>query len=448
MSRLTGRTASLKEREKSEHIISEREVFLHMKPKNKPQSSEPKESVADTAAKIFGKKMPEPTPGQIATQNRDISAEIISVLRSIDFDHGRLKELVDEEEYRTMIKVRDTAMRMLQESPGIFDEVARIGLDMWYAARAWREAVENGMPSKARYAKLAVASGASTFWSSIPEDKEDERAVILKNREEYFKKHRMAIQLGENVDSLEKELASLESNITKKSEKRAPLMARVRELKETEEGRKKLSRLYRSRTDPQGLDSEDRKFAEEMLDDVSLIREIKGLVKQCRAKVTELSANRTQLSQVDQALSRNPDLIKRDLTPDVAAVWDAEADEMRRAMDRSAVAFEEHKKIIDTMEAALQSESAKNIRHDLWDHLDHVLNPNEISPADAAEDDANLDRVNRNIGKDNEAKARQEEKARRVAMEAAKQAQANEETAQAENENVVAESADNFNINY
>lgn len=33
-------------------------------------------------------------------------------------------------------------------------------------------------------------------------------------------------------------------------------------------------------------------------------------------------------------------------------------------------------------------------------------------------------------------------------MEAAKQAQANEETAQAENENVVAESADNFNINY
>ena len=55
-------------------------------------------------------------------------------------------------------------------------------------------------------------------------------------------------------------------------------------------------------------------------------------------------------------MSRNPDLIKRDLTPDVAAVWDAEAYEMRRAMDRSAVAFEEHKKIIDTMEAALQSE--------------------------------------------------------------------------------------------
>ena len=288
-----------------------------MKPKNKPQSSEPKESVADTAAKIFGKKMPEPTPGQIATQNRDISAEIIDVLRSIDFDHGRLKDLVDEEEYRTMIKVRDVAARMLGESPGIFDEVAQIGLDMWYAARAWREAVENGMLSKARYAKLAVASGASTFWSNIPEDKEAERAAVLKNREEYFANFKMAIQTGEKIDNLEKELASLESNIKKKSEKRAPFVARVQELKETEEGREKLARLYISRTDPQGLDSEDRKFAEEMLDDMSLFREIERLVMQRVAKVAELSANWTQLSQVDQALSRNPDQAYRDSTPEV-----------------------------------------------------------------------------------------------------------------------------------
>lgn len=187
-----------------------------MKPKNKPQSSEPKESVADTAAKIFGKKMPEPTPGQIATQNRDISAEIIDVLHSIDFDHGRLKDLVDEEEYRTMIKVRDVAARMLGESPGIFDEVAQIGAEMCYAAKAWKEAVEDGMPSKARYAKLAVACGASTYWSSIPEDKEDERAAVLKNREEYFANFKKAIQTGEKIDNLEKELASLESNIKKK----------------------------------------------------------------------------------------------------------------------------------------------------------------------------------------------------------------------------------------
>lgn len=62
-----------------------------------------------------------------------------------------------------------------------------------------------------------------------------------------------------------------------------------------------------------------------------------------------------QLSQVDQALSRNPDLIKRDLTPEVAAMWDAVADEMRRAEDRSAVAFEEHKKSIDSYDADIQN---------------------------------------------------------------------------------------------
>ena len=184
-----------------------------MKPKNKPQSSEPKESVADTAAKIFGKKMPEPTPGQIATQNRDISAEIIDVLHSIDFDHGRLKDLVDEEEYRTMIRVRDVAMRMLQESPGIFDEVAQIGAEMCYAAKAWKKAVEDGMPSKARYAKLAVACGVAFFRSNIPEDKEAERAAVLKNREEYFANFKKAIQTGEKIDNLEKRIAEIHTRI-------------------------------------------------------------------------------------------------------------------------------------------------------------------------------------------------------------------------------------------
>lgn len=64
-----------------------------------------------------------------------------------------------------------------------------------------------------------------------------------------------------------------------------------------------------------------------------------------------------QLSQVDQALSRNPDLIKRDLTPEVAAMWDAVADEMRRAEDRSAVAFEEHKKSIDMLSDCVRDAS-------------------------------------------------------------------------------------------
>lgn len=268
MSRLTGRTASLKERAKSEHIISKREVFLHMKPKNKPQSGEPKESVADTAAKIFGKKMSEPTPGQIATQNRDISAEIIDVLHSIDFDHGRLKDLVDEEEYRMMIRVRDAAARMLGDSPGIFDEVTQIGSDTCYAARAWREAVKDGMPNKAMHAKRAVASGAAFFWSDIPEDKEAERSVILKNREEYFKKHRMAIQIGENVDSLEKEIAGPEAQ-----------------------------------TDAL-----------------------------CEVKKAALADARSQLSELEQALRRNPDQSNKDLTAELAALTKRMEDELTRTL--------------------------------------------------------------------------------------------------------------------
>ena len=268
MSRLTGRTASLKKSAKSEHIISEREVFLHMKPKNKPQSSEPKESVADTAAKIFGKKMPEPTPGQIATQNRDISAEIIDVLRSIDFDHGRLKDLVDEEEYRTMIRVRDVAMKMLQDSPTIFDEVAQIGEDMSYAAKAWKEAVEDGMPSKARYAKQAVACGVAFFWSNIPEDKEAERAAVLKNREEYFANFKKAIQTGEKIDNLEKEIAGPEAQ-----------------------------------TDAL-----------------------------CEVKKAALADARSQLSELEQALRRNPDQSNKDLTAELAALVKRMEDELTRTL--------------------------------------------------------------------------------------------------------------------
>ena len=239
-----------------------------MKPKNKPQSSEPKESVADTAAKIFGKKMPEPTPGQIATQNRDISAEIIDVLRSIDFDHGRLKDLVDEEEYRTMIKVRDVAVRMLGENPGIFDEVAQIGLDVCYVAKAWKEAVEDGMPSKARYAKRAVACGVAFFWSNIPEDKEAERAAVLKNRDEYFANFKKAIQTGEKIDNLEKEIAGPEAQ-----------------------------------TDAL-----------------------------CEVKKAALADARSQLSELEQALRRNPDQSNKDLTAEIAALVKRMEDDLTRTL--------------------------------------------------------------------------------------------------------------------
>ena len=235
-------------------------------PKRK-QNRNKSETIVDKAVGLV-KKPSGPTPGQIATQNRDISAEIISVLRSIDFAHGRLRDLVDEEEYRTMIKVRDVAARMLGESPTIFDEVAQIGSDMCYAAKSWKEAVKDGLPSKARYAKQAVASGASTFWSSIPEDKEAERAAVLKNREEYFANFKKAIQTGEKIDNLEKEIAGPEAQ-----------------------------------TDAL-----------------------------CEVKKAALADARSQLSELEQALRRNPDQSNKDLTAELAVLVKSMEDELTRTL--------------------------------------------------------------------------------------------------------------------
>ena len=278
-----------------------------MKPKNKPQSSEPKESVADTAAKIFGKKMPEPTPGQIATQNRDISAEIIDVLHSIDFDHGRLKDLVDEEEYRTMIKVRDVAARMLGESPGIFDEVAQIGAEMCYAAKAWKEAVEDGMPSKARYAKQAVACGVAFFRSNIPEDKEAERAAVLKNREEYFANFKKAIQTGEKIDNLEKRIAEIHTRIEIALQERRRFAEEVTRLLTADGGWERLVRVYRSLDDPSHLAFDDMDLGFGIWEDRARGREIQRFWGTCSEERQELVARDEELAKLGLVLRMNPE---------------------------------------------------------------------------------------------------------------------------------------------
>ena len=302
-----------------------------MKPKNKPQSSKAKESVKDKAEKIFGKTKTEPTPGQIATQNRDISAEIISVLHSIDFDHGRLKDLVDEEEYRTMIRVRDVAARMLGESPGIFDEVAQIGAEMCYAAQAWREAVEDGMPSKARYAKLAVASGASTFWSSIPEDKE-ERAAVLKNREEYFANFRLAIQTGEKIDNLEKRIAKIHTRIEIELQERREFAEEVTRLLTADGGWERLVRVYRSLDDPSHLAFDDMDLGFGIREDRARGRELMRLRGQYSADRQELVARDEELAKLGLVLRMNPDQSNRDLTAELAALTKRMEDELSQTL--------------------------------------------------------------------------------------------------------------------
>ena len=77
-----------------------------MKPKEKPRKTG--SSLMDALG--LGKKdKSEVTPGQTATSNRETGAEVISILRSIDFAHGRLQSMADEDSYRTMSRVRDAS---------------------------------------------------------------------------------------------------------------------------------------------------------------------------------------------------------------------------------------------------------------------------------------------------------------------------------------------------
>lgn len=451
MSRLTGRTASLKKSAISEHIISEREVFLHMKPKNKPQSSKSKESVADKAAKIFGKKMPEPTPGQIATQNRDISAEIISVLHSIDFAHGRLKDLIDEEEYQTMIRVRDRAMKMLQDSPTIFDEVAQIGVQMSYAAKAWKEAVKDGLPSKARYAKQAVASGVATFWSNIPEDKEEERVAILKTREEYFANLKLAIQLGEKIDNLEKRIAKTHKQIEEVMQVHREFADQLIELSKTSEGQERFARIYCSLDNLKYLSTDDMDFAVKLREDVSRERNLMRLRGQYSADRRELVARDEELAKVGLVLRMNPDQSNKDLTAELAALTKRIEDELSHRTSELAVIETEQKNEMDRLDSILNGEAAKVLTSSAVEHLKKLLGGDRLSPEEQAVLDANIAEIQRQNRMRDEwqlEKARRKEEARQAALEAARQAQENAETVQAENENVAAESADNFNINF
>lgn len=70
-------------------------------------------------------------------QPRDRSRGL-SILRSIDFAHGRLQSMADEDSYRTMSLVRDAAVKALMDAPTIFDKVEGIGETMAYAAKAWK----------------------------------------------------------------------------------------------------------------------------------------------------------------------------------------------------------------------------------------------------------------------------------------------------------------------
>ena len=424
-------------------------------PKRK-QNRNKSETIVDKAVGLV-KKPSGPTPGQIATQNRDIGAEIISVLRSIDFAHGRLRDLVDEEEYRTMIRTRDVAMKMLQESPTIFDEVAQIGSDMCYAAKAWKEAVKDGLPSKARYAKQAVASGASTFWSNIPEDKEEERAAILKKREEYFSNFKKAIQTCDSIDYIEKNIAKTNIDIKNVMGEIATFAAQVQEMTKTAEGRDRFAKIYDSLTDFSQLSVDDMNFGLQLRENIARERKLDQLRGAYYTDKQQLTSKKQDLDQLGLALRDNPNQTNRDLTAEIVALAKRMADEMAHKISEITVAEREREANRDRLKSILNGEAAMELRGREAKELDKLVVGQETSPEATAVHSTSLGQVDRLIQKRD---ARQLEEARQAAavrqavedhqaaLEAAQQVLENAETAQAENENVAAESADNFNIKY
>ena len=102
------------------------------------------------------------------------------------------------------------------DAPTIFDKVEGIGETMAYAAKAWKTAVQDGLPNKADCAMKAIATGATHLWSNIPEDKEEERDAILKRREQYIENYKIAIQLNETIDRLHRSIAAIQQEIDKK----------------------------------------------------------------------------------------------------------------------------------------------------------------------------------------------------------------------------------------
>ncbi len=415
----------------------------------KPKRKDPNSRTIDPLKKF--------SAWQVRDADRDISAEIIDVLRSIDFDHGRLKDLVDEEEYRTMIKVRDVAARMLGVSPGIFDEVARIGLDVCYAAKAWKEAVEDGMPSKARYAKLAVASGASTFWSSIPEDKEDERAAVLKNREEYFANFRLAIRTGEKIDNLEKRIAEIHTRIEIELQERREFAEEVTRLLTADGGWERLVRVYRSFDNLSHLAFDDMDLAMQLWEDMSRDRKLMRLRGQYSADRQELVARDEELAKLGLVLRMNPDQSNRDLTAELAKLTKRMEDELSHRMSELAVIETENKNEMDRLDSIINGPAAKVLTGSAVAHLKKLLGGDRLSPEMQAVLDANIAEVQRQnrmreewqLEKARQAEAaRQAEEARQAALEAARQAQENVETAQAVNENTSDESQVNVNVNF
>ena len=363
-----------------------------MKPKEKPRKT--RSSLVD-ALGLGKKNKSEVTPGQTATSNRETGAEVISILRSIDFAHGRLQSMADEDSYRTMSRVRDAAVKALMDAPTIFDKVEGIGETMAFAAKAWKTAVQDGSPNKADCAMKAIATGATHLWSNIPEDKEEERDAILKRREQYIENYKIAIQLNETIDNLHRSIAAIQREMDKKREAEKAFAAEVKEMAKTPEGEARFAKLYASIGNVKVLDDEDREFGVRLRDNRINSQAIAMLKNQFVSDQTQLSAARQQLEPVLLRLKKNPDLSGLEPAGEVAGILREMEEEQAHVISVAKVINDKVNDSISRMEAIMNSSDAQALGADDIGYIEDLFNDGKMSPQDKAVVEAQREELQR-----------------------------------------------------
>lgn len=342
-----------------------------MKPKEKRHKSAP--AAAMEKLGLLGKKQKEPTPGQIATQNRDIGADIIGTLRSIDFASGRLKDVTDEGDPKMLSSVRNKLVNQLKEMPTIFDDMKDVGNVLLYSAKAWKAAVQDGYPNKAYWARSALTVGVGYLWGNVPEDKEEQRDAILKSRIAYMNDYKAMIQLNETLDHLDRSISAIQREIDEKRKAEKQFSSEMKQRKASDEGLKALASIEGSVDNVDMLSTEDRELLEWINKNKVNSQAIVMKERECASQKAKRITCWQEMEPVALRLKENPDAVVRNLTGEVAGM-------IKKLQDEQAARWAEAKTVNDMiaqslagMKAIENGVDAQSLRADTVGYMKEVV---------------------------------------------------------------------------
>lgn len=342
-----------------------------MKPKEKRHKSAP--AAAMEKLGLLGKKQKEPTPGQIATQNRDIGADIIGTLRSIDFASGRLKDVTDEGDPKMLSSVRNKLVNQLKEMPTIFDDMKDVGNVLLYSAKAWKAAVQDGYPNKAYWARSALTVGVGYLWGNVPEDKEEQRDAILKSRIAYMNDYKAMIQLNETLDHLDRSISAIQREIDEKRKAEKQFSSEMKQRKASDEGLKALASIEGSVDNADMLSAEERELLEWINKNKVNSQAIVMKERECASQKAKRITCWQEMEPVALRLKENPDAVVRNLTGEVAGM-------IKKLQDEQAARWAEAKTVNDMiaqslagMKAIENGVDAQSLRADTVGYMKEVV---------------------------------------------------------------------------